>query len=44
MIFFLVMPGLFGALGNAFVPVLLGVSEVTYPRVNICSVLIVPPS
>jgi cytochrome c oxidase subunit 1 len=44
MIFFLVMPVLFGALGNTFVPVFLGVSEVTYPRVNIYSVLIIPLS
>jgi len=44
MIFFLVMPVLFGALGNTFIPIFLGVSEVTYPRVNICSILLIPLS
>jgi heme/copper-type cytochrome/quinol oxidase subunit 1 len=28
------MPILFGGLGNIIMPVLLGVSEVAYPRVN----------
>jgi len=34
MIFFFIMPGLFGGLGNIIMPVLLGVSEVAYPRIN----------
>jgi cytochrome c oxidase subunit 1 len=44
MIFFLVMPGLFGALGNIFIPLGLGASEVAYPRINNMSVLIIPLS
>ena len=34
MIFFLVMPGLFGGFGNSFMPIFLGAPEVVYPRVN----------
>merc|ERR1712146_621795 len=34
MIFFLVMPGLFGGFGNYFAPVFQGSPEVVYPRVN----------
>ena len=34
MIFFLVMPGLFGGFGNYFMPIFLGAPEVVYPRVN----------
>jgi len=41
MIFFLVMPSLFGGHGNVFVPLYLGTSEVAYPRVNALSVLII---
>merc|ERR1712048_521943 len=40
MIFFLVMPGLFGGFGNYFVPIFLGSPEVVYPRVNNFSILI----
>merc|ERR1712093_486863 len=40
MIFFLVMPGLFGGFGNYFVPVFQGSPEVVYPRVNNFSILI----
>merc|ERR1712093_420153 len=40
MIFFLVMPGLFGGFGNYFVPVFHGSPEVVYPRVNNFSILI----
>merc|ERR1711948_145732 len=43
MIFFLVMPGLFGGFGNYFVPVFLGSPEVVYPRVNNFSILILFP-
>ena len=42
MIFFLVMPGLLGSLGNVFIPILIGSPEVGYPRVNNMSLLIVP--
>merc|ERR1739848_920488 len=34
MIFFLVMPGLFGGFGNYFVPIFQGSPEVVYPRAN----------
>jgi len=44
MIFFLVMPGLFGSFGNILIPLYLGAPEVTYPRINNISVLIVPLS
>ena len=40
MIFFLVMPGLFGGFGNYFMPIFLGAPEVVYPRVNNISILI----
>merc|ERR1712126_491207 len=40
MIFFLVMPGLFGGFGNYFVVIFQGSSEVVYPRVNNFSILI----
>jgi cytochrome c oxidase subunit 1 len=44
MIFFLVMPGVYGSFGNIFVPVYLGVSEVAYPRINNVSVIMIPLS
>merc|ERR1712224_633573 len=40
MIFFLVMPGLFGGFGNYFAPVFQGSPEVVYPRINNFSILI----
>merc|ERR1712017_29284 len=40
MIFFLVMPGLFGGFGNYFVPIFQGSPEVVYPRVNNLSILV----
>merc|ERR1711972_984992 len=40
MIFFLVMPGLFGGFGNYFVVIFQGSPEVVYPRVNNLSILI----
>merc|ERR1712050_255328 len=40
MIFFLVMPGLFGGFGNYFAPVFQGSPEVVYPRVNNLSILV----
>lgn len=42
MIFFLVMPGIFGGLGNVFTPILIGSPEVGYPRVNNLSLLMIP--
>merc|ERR1711939_955392 len=44
MIFFLVMPGLFGGFGNYFAPVFQGSPEVVYPRINNFSILILFPS
>merc|ERR1712084_175583 len=40
MIFFLVMPGLFGGFGNYFAPIFQDSPEVVYPRVNNFSILI----
>ena len=42
MIFFVVMPGLYGGFGNYFLPIYLGASEVSYPRVNCISLLLLP--
>jgi len=42
MIFFLIMPGLFGAFGNIFIPIILGTPEVAYPSVNNMSILLIP--
>lgn len=42
MIFFVVMPGLYGGYGNYFLPIYLGASEVAFPRVNCISLLLVP--
>merc|ERR1712225_234692 len=40
MIFFLVMPGLFGGFGNYFAPIFQGSPEVVYPRINNLSILV----
>jgi cytochrome c oxidase subunit 1 len=40
MIFFLVMPALFGGFGNYFAPIFQGSPEVVYPRINNLSILI----
>jgi len=40
MIFFLVMPGLFGGFGNYFVPIFQGSPEVILPRLNNFSILL----
>merc|ERR1712017_38993 len=40
MIFFLVMPALFGGFGNYFVPIFQGSPEVVYPRLNNLSILV----
>ena len=43
MIFYLVMPVLYGGYGNYIVPVYLGASEVGFPRVNGLSLLLLVP-
>ena len=40
MIFFLVIPGLFGGFGNYLLPIFQGSPEVVYPRINNFSILI----
>merc|ERR1712134_32726 len=40
MIFFLVMPALFGGFGNYFAPIFQGSPEVVYPRINNFSILL----
>merc|ERR1739838_541988 len=40
MIFFLIMPGLFGGFGNYFAPIFQGSPEVVYPIINNLSILI----
>merc|ERR1712227_366062 len=40
MIFFLVMPALFGGFGNYFVPIFQGSPEIVFPRINNFSILI----
>jgi len=42
MIFFLVMPNIYGGIGNTIVVGYIGNTEVAYPRINNISVLIIP--
>jgi cytochrome c oxidase subunit 1 len=44
MIFFLIMPIMIGSYGNILTPIIVGCSEVGYPRVNNMSLLIAPYS
>ena len=41
MIFFIIMPGLYGGLGNYFIPIYLGIPEIIYPRINNFSLLLI---
>ena len=41
MIFFIIMPGLYGGLGNYFIPIYLGIPEITFPRINNFSLLLI---
>ena len=42
MIFFLVIPGLYGGFGNYLLPIFIGAPEVGFPRVNGFSFLLIP--
>jgi len=44
LIFFTLMPGLFGGFGNYFIPIYLGSPEVALPRINSISLIVVPVS
>nr|BAM68228.1 cytochrome oxidase subunit I [Babesia rodhaini]BAM68231.1 cytochrome oxidase subunit I [Babesia rodhaini]BAM68235.1 cytochrome oxidase subunit I [Babesia rodhaini]BAM68238.1 cytochrome oxidase subunit I [Babesia rodhaini] len=44
MIFFNIMPGLFGGIGNYLFPILLGATDVVFPRANLYSLLLQPIS
>ena len=44
MIFFLVMPALYGGFGNYFIPLFLPAPEVGFPRINLYSLLLIPLS
>ena len=43
-IFFIVMPGLVGAFGNYFSPLMVGAPDIAFPRLNNISFWLLPPS
>lgn len=43
-IFFIVIPTMMGGFGNLLVPVIIGATDISYPRLNNMSFWLLPPS